>query len=235
MKRLLALVAGLAATAAFAHPSFSSPRATAGASQRLTIDVGHGCEGADTSKIELHIPAGVTSVRPMHAEGFGRAVVSKDETSGNVQTITWAKSGDDVLAEDTHLYRFTFSARLPEKPFTRVHFRVVQTCTTAMGEELVSDWKAEGDHDHGGGHGGGHGDELPAASVFVMPPLKPGWNRFTIEEHVHDLTVFDDALIVWAGKAAYSSNARTRELLANEPDVQLLDAIHPGTEIWVKY
>ena len=153
--------------------------------------------------------------------------------ASEVTTVTWLKPGDDVLAEDSHLYKFTFSAKLPETPFQRLHFRVVQTCTTSTGEERVSDWKAEGEHGHGG-HGG-EGDELPAASVFVMPPRKPGWNKFTVNEHVHDLSVFDDAQIVWAGKAAYSSNARTRELLANEPDVQVLDAIHPGSEIWVKY
>jgi len=56
-----------------------------------------------------------------------------------------------------------------------------------------------------------------------------------VDQHVHDLTVFKDAAIVWAGTAAYSPNAHIMGLIQQEPDTQVLDAIHPGTEIWVKY
>ena len=235
MKHALVILSLCVATTAVAHPVFSTTRAAAAASQEVVLKVGHGCEGADTSKIELQIPEGVTAVRPMHAADFGKAVLTKDDTTGNVTAVTWAKADEDVLAEDSHLYKFTVSLRLPERPFTRIFFPVIQTCRTSAGEDVVVEWtSADAGHGGHGGHGGHEGPN-PAASLFLMPPVKPGWNRFTVNEHVHDLTVFDDALIVWSGKAAYSSNARTRELISNEPDVQSLAEIHPGMEIWLKY
>ena len=36
--------------------------------------------------------------------------------------------------------------------------------------------------------------------VVVLPARKPGWNKLTVAKELTDLTVFDDAQIVWAGR-----------------------------------
>src|SRR5436305_1896738 len=43
----------------------------------------------------------------------------------------------------------------------------------------------------------------PAPAVAILPVRKGGWNKFTVKSKLTDLTVFDDAEIVWAGDAAY--------------------------------
>ena len=82
----VALSSGLA----FAHVSVSSP-GFANQSQLLTFGIGHGCEGADTSKLEVTIPSGVSSVRVV-PNVFGPVEIKKDD-AGNVtkavQHLCW--------------------------------------------------------------------------------------------------------------------------------------------------
>ncbi|AUX24073.1 hypothetical protein SOCEGT47_046060 [Sorangium cellulosum] len=221
------------APAAMAHISVSGP-AFAGATHEASFGVGHGCDGADTYRVKVQIPSGVTSVRPMDS-AFGKAVLEKD-AEGNVTAVVWTKpSVEDVLPADTNYYKLTVRFSVPDTPFRVLHFPTIQTCRTADGVETTAEWvDASGDH---GSHGTG-GDApaaLPAPALMILPPRAPGWNKYTVNEHVHDLSVFKDALIVWAGKAAYSPNPVTRGLIEAEPDTEVLSEIHPGTEIWVKY
>lgn len=51
----------------------------------------------------------------------------------------------------------------------------------------------------------------PAPYVFLLPARTPGWNKYTV------------------------ANPSTLQLIEKEPNTQVLSAIHPGTEIWVKY
>jgi hypothetical protein len=62
-----------------------------------------------------------------------------------------------------------------------------------------------------------------------------GWNKYTVENKIDDLTIFDDAQIVWADDAAYSGNPETKALIESEDDVEPLTEIKAGAEIWVKY
>ncbi|WP_437782679.1 YcnI family copper-binding membrane protein [Sorangium sp. So ce1097] len=228
------IVAGslFAATAAQAHISVSGP-AFAGATHEASFGVGHGCDGADTYRVKIQIPAGVTSVRPLDST-FGKAVLEKD-AEGNVTAVVWTKPLADVLPADTNYYKLSLRFQVPETPFKTLYFPTIQTCRTADGTETVAEWVATS-----GGHGS-HGDNPdapeshPAPALTVLPPRAPGWNKYTVNEHVHDLSVFKDALIVWAGKAAYSPNPSTQSLIETEPDTEVLTMIHPGTEIWVKY
>ncbi|WP_437735649.1 YcnI family copper-binding membrane protein [Sorangium sp. So ce1335] len=237
MKRALQgclIVAGslFAATVAQAHISVSGP-AFAGATHEASFGVGHGCDGADTYRVKVQIPAGVTSVRPMDST-FGKAVLEKD-AEGNVTAVVWTKPIADVLPEDTSYYKLSLRFKVPETPFKTLYFPTVQTCRTADGTETIAEWvDTSGDHgSHGEDPGGA--ESLPAPALTVLPPRAPGWNKYTVNEHVHDLSVFKDALIVWAGKAAYSPNPSTQSLIETEPDTEVLTMIHPGTEIWVKY
>ncbi|ATB29565.1 YcnI family protein [Melittangium boletus] len=204
--------------------------AIAATTQELSFAVGHGCEGLDTFRIEVRIPEGVGGVRPI-SSAFGKAVVSKD-ANGRVTAVTWTKADADVLAEDSQFYKFTLRAALPNVPFTTLYFPTVQSCRKADGTVVTQEWVGTGS-DHGG-----HLAEdtaLPAPALFVLPARTPGWNKYTVTQHVHDLSVFHDAQIVWSGNAAYSPSAPISDLIAKEPNTQVLREIHPDTDIWVRY
>ncbi len=234
MKTLLAVALSLVSSIALAHVSVTSGPAFAGASQELTFKLGHGCDGADTFRVEIRIPEGVTSVRPLDSV-FGKAVVTKDAETGQVTAVTWTKDAADVLPADTQLYQLTLSAKLPNTPFTHLFFPTYQHCRDASGNESSHEWIGTSTgHDHGGG-GGGTPTVDPAPYVYLYPARVRGWNKYTVDQHVHDLSVFHDAEIVWAGNAAFSPNPHVLSLIEKEADTQVLDAIHPGTEIWVKY
>ena len=231
---LFAVAVSLLAPVAEAHVALSTSPVIAGASQELTFNVGHGCSGADTVKLEVRIPEGITSVRPLDAV-FGKAVVTKDATSGLVTAVTWTKAEADVLPADTQLYKVALSAKLPDKPFTRLFFPTYQTCRAANGATTVVEWVGETtEHDHGS-TGTTTPTAEPAPTAFLLPARTPGWNKYTVNEHVHDMTVFKDAQIVWSGNTAYSPNAAVLGLIQQEQNTQVLAEIHPGTDIWVKY
>lgn len=236
LKTLLAFSSLLVGTAAHAHIAVSgSGPAIAGTSYEAQFTVGHGCSGADTYRIKVAIPSGVTSVRPLDST-FGKAVVEKD-ASGNVTSVTWTRgSTSEVLPADTHAHRLVLRARMPDAPFTTVYFPTTQTCRDAQGAETTVEWASTaGGHDHGGTDAGTTPQAEPAPALFVYPKRTPGWNKYTVEEHVHDFAVFSDAQIVWAGNRAYSPNPVTKGLIETDADTDELTEIHPGTEIWVKY
>ena len=229
------VVAGsLFSTVAFAHVTVAGPTPPyAGASFDADFTVGHGCDGADTYRVKVRIPEGVTGVRPVDST-FGKAEVEKDG-AGNVTAVTWTKAAGDVKAADSHYYHFGLRAKLPSRPFTTVFFPTEQTCRTPAGVETTVGWTGTaGEHSHDGDAGTAPA-ENPAPSLYLLPARLPGWNPYTVEEHVHDLTVFKDALIVWSGAQAYSFNPATQALIEKEPGMQPLKEIHPGTVIWVKY
>ncbi|RUO93848.1 DUF1775 domain-containing protein [Corallococcus sp. AB018] len=232
----LCVVAGsLLSSSAFAHAAVAGATPPyAGATFEADITVSHGCDGADTYKMRVQIPEGVTNVRPVDSV-FGTAEVEKD-ASGNVTAVTWTKPTGNVKAADTHFFHLGLRMKLPSKPFTTLFFPTTQTCSTQGGALTVVEWTgtAGGEHNHDGDAGTGP-SENPAPSLYLMPSRLPGWNQYTVEEHVHDLTVFKDALIVWSGTQAYSFNPVTQALIEKESGVTALTQIHPGTVIWVKY
>jgi uncharacterized protein YcnI len=229
-----AVAVSLLCTTAEAHVSIVSGPAFAGTSQDVTFNIGHGCNGADTFRVEVRIPEEVTSVRPLDSV-FGKAVLSKDVATGKVTSVTWTKASADVLPGDTHLYRFTLRVGLPDKPFTPLFFPTIQSCRASDGTESTQEWiGTTTEHNHDSDAGTTPAVD-PAPYVFLYPERVPGWNKYTVTEHVHDLTVFKDAQIVWAGTSAYSPNPNVQTMLSQEPNTQVLEAIHPGTEIWVKY
>lgn len=228
------LVPGLAtcsmlslATAALAHVSVAGP-AFAGKSQVLTFGVGHGCEGADTFRIEVAIPEEVTTLRALPT-AWGDAVLTKND-AGIVTSVVWTKS--EVRDEDDQYYQFGIRIGVPDAPFTTLYFPATQTCRTAAGEESTVEWAALPEDVAAAPEG----EEVPEApALLILPPRVAGWNKYTVENKVEDLSVFDDAQIVWAGDAAYSTNPETMALISSEDDVDELTEIEAGAEIWVKY
>jgi uncharacterized protein YcnI len=231
----------LASHALQAHVSVDTANgpAIAGKSYLVTLNLPHGCSGSDTYKIEVEIPSGFKLSRPVDSE-FGAATITKETLAvpfvmhgknyeEDVTKITWEKPESEIKASDTHLYRVSFRSTLPDTPFATAYLKTTQTCKMPDGSTEKLEWVGTGGHDD-------HSATLsPAPAMFIYPARTPGWNQYTVSEHVHDLSIFKDAEIVWAGTEAYSPNANTSTLIEQDADTQTLQMIHPGTDIWVKY
>jgi len=215
------------APTAFAHVGVSSP-GYAGQNQVLTFSIGHGCEGADTFRLEVTIPKEVTSLRAV-PNVFGEAELKKD-AAGVVTSVVWSKS--NVRPADDQYYQLAIRIKVPDAPFTTVYFPAKQSCRAADGKETVVDWAAL---PVAGAEPTDEEGPPPAPALVVLPVRTTGWNKYTVKNKLTDLTVFADAQIVWSGDAAYSSNAATAALIENEEGVTKLTEIAAGAEIWVKY
>jgi periplasmic copper chaperone A len=223
-KNLSAILAAgmtLLSGTAYAHISIQGP-GTANLSQVVTLNVGHGCENADTVKVTVMIPPGVTSVRPL-ANGVFTPTVVKDGT-GAVTSVVFTKT--EFADADTNFYQLAIRLKTPDAPFTTLLLPATQVCRDANGEKPPVEWAAPTETENG---------PEPAPALFLLPAHKTGWNKFTVPVALTDLSVFDDAQIVWAGTAAYSSNPVTKELIGKEAGTTALTTIPANTEIWVKY
>ena len=227
-----ALVSGavLAMTSsAFAHVAISSGPGYAGTNQVVTFGVGHGCEGVDTYKIDVSIPAEVTSVRGVPSTFGDAEVVAND--AGVVTGVSWTKTAK-LRAKDDQYYQLSIRIGVPNTPWKTLYFAVKQTCRTPDGTETVVDWNALPAEIEAAKEGE---EPEPAAELHIFPPRSQGWNKFKVTEKIDDLSIFDDAQIVWSGDAAYSKNAETAALIKSEDGVTELTSIAANAEIWVKY
>jgi uncharacterized protein YcnI len=194
----------------------------------LTFGIGHGCAGADTVKLEIAIPESVTSVRAMPSASFGDATVNYNDAKV-ITSISWSK--DKARAIDDQYYQMAIRITVPDAPFTTLYFPAKQTCRAADGKETVVEWSALPIADSSDSSEASE----PAPALNILPVRSPGWNKFTVPSDIKDLTVFNDAQIVWSGDAAYSGNPATQEQIKSEDGVSTLTEIKSGSEIWVKY
>jgi len=220
----------LAPATAFAHITIGSGPAPAGKSQKITVNVNHGCNTSteDTTKIKVEIPAGFTSVRAMPSD-FGKPVVTKAGTT--VTAIEWTKAPDMNLGFDDGYYEITFKATVPNTPYIKVPIKITQTCVAADGVTVhVVAWD--------------NSDPAEPAPNLVVVPAKlnsTGWNKFTVPAGSTVVAAdfgayFGDALIVWKGTAAFSANPNTVAQIASTSGVTPLTAdLAAGDEIWVRY
>lgn len=221
--RLISLALTLWAAPALAHVSVAGP-GFAGKSQVLVFSVGHGCEGADTTGIRVSIPKEVVSVRALPS-AFDHVEIEKND-EGAVVAVVWTK--DDVRPADDHYYQFSIRIGVPDVPFSTIHFPTRQTCHTADGEEIVVDWAETS-------VGSGDGEDEPAPGLRVLPPRVAGWNEYSVVAEIKDLSVFDDAQIVWVGDAAYSPNPSIQAVIAKDTRIKPLETVPAGSKVWVKY
>lgn len=211
-----------------AHVSVISPPAMVDATSTVELGVPHGCEGKDVSRVEVTVPENFTSIRPRDAL-LGPATFEKDEATGRITKIIWTKPQGAVLPADTHYYTVSFRAKMPNTPFATVYLPTTQYCKGDNGEELAVAWdQISTDHSN-------HDTSKPAPAMLIFPVRYAGWNQFSSQEHLHDMTVFKDAQIVWKGNAAYSSNPVTTQMIQNDSSLTPLTEIHPGDSFWVKF
>lgn len=233
MKIRVMLISGVLlsfAGAAEGHVTVVSGSAVANATQVVRFGIAHGCSGADTVQLQVEMPAGVTSVRPMPG-GLGRSTVQTDAT-GVVTSVTWQRAAADVLPADTNYYEVGLRLHTPNTPFGSVIFRAHQTCVSGDGGMSTVDWVAPpGTVTPDGGVA-----PEPAPVLNLVPAHLPGWNTYTLTQAIADLSVFfQDASIVWRGTAAWSINPTTTQLIGSTPGVTALSSLASGDVIRVKY
>jgi uncharacterized protein YcnI len=217
---------------ASAHIELASGPGFANKSQVITFAVGHGCTDAnqkklDTVKIEVTIPAGVTSARGIRSD-FGTPTYTKSGTA--VTKITWTKPVGDIQDGDDSYYTISLRAKLPDAAFTKLQWNVTQTCQEAgnPSNTIVVPW----DQPEGSTTG------EPAPIQNLVPVRTTGWNKITMSRALTQdevATYFGDALIVWRGNAAYSSNVNTVAMIEKTTGVVKLDGVAVNDEVWVKY
>lgn len=142
--RLLFACAAAAAPLAHAHVTLEQASAPAGAYQKLTFRVGHGCQGSPTHTLTVTLPEGVGSAKPMPKPGWTLA--------GTAKQISW-KGGP--LA-DAHYDEFAMQVKLPAT-VGKHYFKVTQLC-----EQGRLDWDAIPD-------AGGARPGAPAPFIELVP------------------------------------------------------------------
>ena len=197
---LAACGALLSAATAHAHVSLSSGPGYAAQSQVLTFSVGHGCAGVDTASVEVKIPSELSSVRAVPSV-FGDVDVKKDD-AGIVTSVIW--KNPHVRAADEMFYQLQIRVKIPDAAFTTIYIPVTQLCRTPEGVESTVEWSALPTDPPPA-----EGEATPAAVLNVLPVRSSGWNQYTVKDKLTDLSIFDDAQIVWSGDAAYSANSST--------------------------
>lgn len=231
MRSLIIASVLLATTPAVAHVSLASGPAAANKSQKITFGVGHGCHigdiEADTYKVRVDIPAGITSVRAFTSD-FGKPKMIRD-TGGAIIAVEWQKPLADLQDdEDTQYYEITIRAKVADVPFTQIKFDIHQTCRTTAGVEQTVIWNEAP---------GGTGNTSPM--LTVVPPRTPGWNKYVIPAAIPEANIpmyFADALIAWRGTSAYSSNPNTAAMIATTSGVTPLTGdLQANDELWVRY
>jgi len=132
---------------ASAHIESEPAAVAAGSAATVGFTVEHGCDGSNTTEVQIKIPDGITDAKPVDHAGWTTATTQ--------DTVTF--SGGDLDAETPETFSITFTA--PSTPGS-IYFPLVQTCV--VGEtawiEIPTEGAAEPDH--------------PAAAVLVTdgPP-----------------------------------------------------------------
>lgn len=219
----------LAASTTQAHVTVASGTAYAGSYYQVVLSIPHGCDGADTERVEVVIPETMASVKPMldFSEANLPVTLETDEVSGAVNKLIFDR--ENTAQTDNTIYTVSFRGKWTDVPFTTQYFPTTQYCVGGGTAAWVG---ASSGHDH---DSSAESSELPAPSIFVYPARQKGWNHYTAPDHLHDMSIFADADIVWKGNAGYSENSITMELIESDYSSSVLSEIHPDESFWVKY
>jgi uncharacterized protein YcnI len=139
MKITLLIATIVAMPFAHAHIGLEQTSATAGAYQKLTFKVGHGCEGSATNAITVLLPEAVTGAKPMPKAGWtistveaklAAPVVSHGVTiTSAVREVSW-KGGP---LPDGQYDEFSMQVKLPDAA-GKYYFKVTQACDKGRAE-----------------------------------------------------------------------------------------------------
>jgi uncharacterized protein YcnI len=126
-----------------AHIVLAEPTAIAGTYHKATLRVGHGCNGADTTGLLVHVPAGFQGAKPQPKAGWRVSVRKAKLTTpynSHGQTVTedvveirWEATSPEAALPDTQFDEFAFLSRLPDQAGP-VWIKVLQTCTQGQND-----------------------------------------------------------------------------------------------------
>lgn len=141
----------IATTSAFAHVSLVEREAAPG-SFKATLAIPHGCEGEATNSVEVRIPEGFVSVKPMPKAGWTISMQTGDydqtytvhgrEVSSGVKVVKW----EGGALENAHYDEFVLRGSVAGEPGTVLYFDTIQHC--ASGTEEWVEHPAEGQDPH---------------------------------------------------------------------------------------
>ncbi|MFV0284489.1 MAG: YcnI family protein [Castellaniella sp.] len=162
----LMALSGLAPLAQ-AHVTLETPRALAGSDYKAVLRVGHGCDGAATTRLRVRIPEGVLAVKPQPKAGWTldltRGSYGQPQTlhgalvKSGVREISWSGNLPDAYYEE-FVFRVYLSKALGAGQ--TVYFPVVQECGQAAEQWIDTS-----------GHQGAQG---PAPGVIIEAPEPRG-------------------------------------------------------------
>ena len=136
---ILILIAACAAPLAHAHITLEQSSAPAGAYQKLTFRVGHGCDGSATNTVTVQLPEAVTGAKPMPKQGWnvsstsGQPTTPLDTGNGAVTSAAREVSWKGGPLPDWQYDEFVMQVKLPEIP-GKYYFKVIQLCDKGRAE-----------------------------------------------------------------------------------------------------
>lgn len=117
-----ALLASAGPASAHASIQLYGEKAYAGKGAVIFIRIGHADPGKSSTKIDVQIPEGVTSVKPQRIGGWTEATTPTADGK-NVATVSW--SGGSL--PDSSFQDFGIKVTFPKTPGVALPFKVVQT------------------------------------------------------------------------------------------------------------
>lgn len=130
---LLAVILLALMPAALAHVTLEQPTAPASSYYKAVFRIGHGCDGSPTVRVEIAIPEGVVSVKPMPKPGWSlvtRRAKLKTPYQSHGKTIDEDVSAviwDGGFLRHDFYDEFVVSLRTSDLP-GRMYFKVAQIC-----------------------------------------------------------------------------------------------------------
>jgi uncharacterized protein YcnI len=125
---------------AFAHPTLQVQQARLGAAYKAVMRIGHGCDGAATTRVRIVLPEGVLAAKPMPKPGWTVEIVRGQYAQAHkYYRDALVKEGPKELIwsgrlADEHYDEFVFSAYLSGSltAATTLYFPVYQECDATV-------------------------------------------------------------------------------------------------------
>lgn len=162
---------------ASAHVTPQDPQGPAGGFFTTAFKVGHGCSGEATTKVEIKMPEGVTSVAPQPVAGWTLSTTIRKldppidnhgtEITETTDTVIW--EGGSLPSDQ--LQMFWISMKLPDGDAgTQLYFPIIQTCGSTSADWIAIPKDGEPEPEFPAAvvtlvaSGGGHGDDTSVSS-----------------------------------------------------------------------
>jgi uncharacterized protein YcnI len=139
-----------------AHVSLETPIAAAGSYYKAVVRIPHGCDGTATTGVQITIPKGFITPKPMPKAGWN--IEMNQDAQGQITEVRFLGG----KLEDAFYDEFVFRGKVAATAGTTLYFKVLQTCE--KGQINWSDIPAAGQDEH----------ELPAPAASLKVTAATG-------------------------------------------------------------